>query len=242
MTGFTFGGVHSDAFGLIVNSKDIPLTPPLNNRLMENGGHDGAWDFGVNYGARPIDIDCTLFSESASDLRSKVRELAGVLNPAKGAQPIIFDDEPDVQYFARLANQVPLSQLGAMGTFTLQLTCPDPFTYGTESKSESTTSSIDITHNGTHVAKPRITVEHGGGAGSVEVVGDGTNNTTMVFNEYASAGTYVIDSKEKTITQNNEPAYDFVAGNFITLSQGTNTLSVTGNVDSVEIEYHDTWL
>ena len=239
--GFTFGGVHSDAFGLIVNSKNIPLTPPINNRMQENGGQDGAWDFGVDYGARVIEIDCTLFSESASDLRRNARKMVGVLNPMKGAQPLIFDDEPDVQYFARVSNQVPLSQLGAMGTFTLQLSCPDPFTYSTEFKSESTTDSVEINHEGAHIAKPRITVNHGGGVGTIDVVGTGTK-ATMVFDEASEAGTYIIDSKEMTITENGSAAYDFVKGKFITLSEGMNTVTISGGINSIEIEYHDTWL
>ena len=239
--GFTFGGVHSDAFGLIVNSKDLPLTPPLNNRLQENGGHDGAWDYGVEYGARIIELDCTLFSENASDLRKVARQFAGAMNPAKGARSLVFDDEPDVQYFARVSNQIPLAQLGAMGTFTLQLTCPDPFTYSTEYHSVTTTGTTEIDHAGAHIARPRITVTHGGGVGAIDVVG-ADMKATMVFDESSEAGTYIIDSKVKTITVSGKPAYDFVKGSFITLSEGLNTVTITGGINSVKIEYHDTWL
>lgn len=240
--GVTIGGVHSDAFGLIINKKTIPLTPPVENRLQESGGYDGAWDYGVTYGAKPIDLECTILADSASDLKSKTRKMAGVLNPRKGVRPIVFDDEPDVQYFGRISNQIPLDQLGAMGTFTLQLTCPDPFTYSVELHSVTVSSESIVNHIGSHEAAPTLTVTHGGGAGTISNSRPDGQIDEMVFQEAAEAGTYVIDCKHKTITQNGNPAYNFVKGRFFDLPDGDNTFNISGGVTSVKIEYHDTWL
>jgi len=241
-TGFTFGGVHSDAFSIIVNKKDIPLTPPIENRLQEISGHDGAWDYGISYGAKPIEIECTILAESKDDLKAKARRLAGILNPRKGVKPLIFDDEPDVQYFARLANQLPLDQLGAMGTFTIQFTCPDPFTYSVNERRGTFSNDLRTTHNGAHEAKPKLTVTHGGGSGSIKNTRPDGIVETITFTEDSPAGTYEIDCKEMTITVDGKAGYNFVKGDFLTLPEGENLITNSGGVSSVSILYRDTWL
>lgn len=240
--GFTFGGVHSDAFGLIVNKKDIPLTPPIDNRLQELGGHDGAWDYGISYGAKPIEVECTILADSNEDLKAKARRLAGVLNPRKGSKPLTFDDEPDVQYFARLSNQIPLEQLGALGTFVIQFTCPDPFTYSVKERRETFTEELKATHEGVHEASPNLTVTHDGGSGKIENKRSDGIVEVLTFKDDSPSGTYVIDCKNKTITVDDEAGYNFVKGTFFTLPEGVNEIKSSGGVSSTTIVYRDTWL
>jgi predicted phage tail component-like protein len=239
MNGFTFDGRHSDEFSLIVNKKNVPITPPIENRLQEISGFDGAWDYGVSYAPRPIEIECTILADSKEDLKTKIRNLAGLLNPRKGAKPIIFDDDPSVQYFARLSNQIPLEQLGAMGTFTLQFTCPDPFTYSVQEQVRSGVTTLYATHNGTHIAQPILTVTHNGGVGSITVDSTGER---IDFLESSLAGTYVIDCKEMTITKSGAAAYNDVKGDFFGFINGSNVVRTTGGITNVEIRYRDTWL
>lgn len=240
--GFTFGGVHSDAFSLLVNKKNVPLTPPIDNRLQEISGFDGAWDYGISYAPRPIEIECTILADSHTELKKIVRKLAGALNPRKGAKPLIFDDEPDVQYFARLSNQIPLEQLGAMGTFTLQFTCPDPFTYAVDMRRGTFATNIYLTHNGTHVSKPKFIVTHGGGKGAITNTRPDGIEEVISFTEDSEAGEYVIDCKEFTITKDGQAAYNFVKGDFISLPEGENAIFNSGGVSRVTIEFYDTWL
>lgn len=240
--GFTFGGVHSDAFNLIVNRKSVPITPPFENRLQEISGFDGAWDYGVSYSSREIEIECTILADSKEDLKLNVRNLASLLDPRKGTKALIFDDDPDVQYFARLANQIPLEQIGAMGTFTLQFVCPDPFTYSVNLRRTTFLNTTNVSHEGTHIARPKLTVNHGGGAGQIRNTRPDGVIEVVQFTTDSPTGTYVIDSKEMTIKKDSEAGYDYVEGDFITLPQGSNELSISGNVNSVTIEFYDTWL
>lgn len=240
--GFTFGGVHSDAFDLIINKKNVPITPPIQSRTQEISGFDGAWDYGVSYGAREIEIECTMFGESKEDLKNNIRKLASVLNPRKGAKPLVFDDEPDKQYFARLSNQIPLDQLGSMGTFTLQFVCPDPFTYATELRTGNFGNDIAITHEGTHESKPILTVTHGGGKGAITLTRADDIVETLEFTDESESGTYRIDCKEMTITKDGAAAYHFVSGDFFSMPEGRNSFVNTGNISKVSIEFRDTWL
>lgn len=240
--GFTIGGVHSDAFALIVNKKDIPITPPIESRLQEISGFDGAWDYGISYGAKPIELECTILADSKEDLKSKVRKLAGTLNPRKGAKPLIFDDEPDKMYYARLSNQIPLEQLGAFGTFTLQFVCPDPFTYAVDLRQGTFATDMSITHNGTYESKPKLTVTHNGGAASISNTRPDGIVQIITFKDDSPSGVYVIDSKEMTVTKDGAAGYDFVDGDFISLEEGNNALHAAGAITSIDIEFRDTWL
>jgi len=129
MIGFKYDGTHSDTLSILMNSKNVPMIPPLRENFEPIPGKDGAWDFGVQYGSRPLGTTCTIIAASAADLKTKLRALVGFLNPRLGARPLIFDDEPDKLYYARITGQLPLDQIGAMGTFTLQFICSDPFLY-----------------------------------------------------------------------------------------------------------------
>lgn len=176
MSGFTFGGVHSSAFDLLVNKKTVPLTPEINNRLQEIAGFDGAWDFGSTFGTREIEIECTIMQSSTASLKTIVRNLAGFFNPQYGSRELIFDDDPEVMYYAKLSNQIPLEQIGMLGTFTLQFTCANPFTYGVEVKRGSvlnnlaaTIGTLNVDNNDDGVGDQFVNA----GAGAYEVDGSG---------------------------------------------------------------------
>lgn len=240
--GFSFGGVHSNVFGLIMNKKNIPLTPPIDNRLQEISGHDGSWDYGFTYGNKVIEIDVTMFADTGVGLKAKARQLAGWLNPRNGIQSLVFDDDPDVQYFGRITNQIPLDQLGALGTFTLQFTCPDPFTYGIEERKAQFVNDLRTTHNGTIDSLPKITVTHNGGNGSITNTQPDGYVQELVFKSNSPAGVYVLDSKESTTTFNGGRGYDYVSGNYLSLPSGENFFRVSGNISKVELSFRDTWL
>jgi predicted phage tail component-like protein len=242
MNGFSFGGNHSDSFGIIVNKKKIPLTPPIENRFQSIGGFDGAWDYGATFGAREIEVDVTLFGDTKEEMKANARRLAGKLNPRLGAKTLIFDDEPDKQYFARLSNQIPLEQLGAMGTFTIQFVCPDPFTYSVILNTFTFTSSKVIDHLGSHEGRPVLTITKNAGAATIVNTRNDDVIETITFTSDSPSGIYVIDCKESTITKSGDAAYNYVSGDFFTLIEGDNTIQNSGAITSVTIEYRDTWL
>ena len=291
------------------------------------------------------------------------------MNPRKGSQILIFDDEPDIMYYARISNQVPLDTLGAMGTFTLQLVCPDPFAYGIDirvdeftknwgpdgrnlvirqneieksyympdgslSTQYATTTStsaypisvvpgenlvfqktsrkgndywrcnwrgsggtllsrfannsnrftlvvpegaqtLEVSYpdaedvmitrgsavypiapapedatvtlyaepSGTQIALPIVTIEYGGGSGTISNTRADGIVEKFTFKEDSPAGTYVFDSKQKTITVGGNRAYKYVSGDFLSLASGSNHItSSKANIENLTVEYRDTWI
>ena len=242
MSGFTFGGVHSDAFDLLVNKKSVPLTPEIKNRLQEIAGFDGAWDFGTSFGTKEIEIECTIMENSTDSLKSIVRQLAGFFNPQFGSRELIFDDDPKVMYRAKLSNQIPLEQIGMLGTFTLQFTCSDPFTYSVDERTEDVSNGGLVIHNGAHIAHPTFTVTKGEGEATLKITHADNTVEVAQFTPSSPSGTYTIDSKEKTITREGRGAYDDVLGDFPSLFAAENQIEVSGAIESVQVKFRDTWL
>ncbi len=242
MKGFTLNGVHSDALFVQMAGKNVPLLPPLKENFENIAGKDGAWDFGVEYDARPIEIDCVILADSTADLKVKLRSLIGYLNPRLGARALVFDDEPDKQYYARLTGQLPLEQIGAFGSFTLQLICPDPFTYSTIEKTVSGSTTLNLSNSGTYYAYPTLTITHGGGAGTLSLSRIDGVTQELTFSGSAPAGDYLVDCKEGTITKDGAGAYQHLSGEFFGFPGGSNTLTVSGGITNVDVKFRDTWL
>lgn len=243
MTGFTFDGRHSLEFSLHVTKKEIPITPSIENRLQDISGVDGAWDYGVSYGARLIEMDCVMVVDTKEELNQNIRSLASWLNPRKGVRTLIFDNDPSKQYFARLGNQIPLQTTGSMGTFTLQMICPDPFLYDTKQTHLSfTTFPCKVDHLGTHSARPILTITHGGGAASIQHTQPDGTTTEFCFNETAPSGIYVMDCKQFMLVKEGIGAFNHCAGSFFTLPGGSSTLAITGAISKIDISFYNTWI
>lgn len=243
MSGFTFDNRHSSEFSLRVTRKEIPMTPSIDNRLQDISGVDGAWDYGVSYGARFIEMDCVVVADTSEGLSKCILALTAWLNPRKGVKSLVFDDDPSKQYFARLGNQIPLQTTGRMGTFTLQMICPDPFRYDTSPSDYSfTTFPCVVNHHGTHIARPVMTIMHAGGTATIEQTHPDGTTTRFHFNESAPSGVYIIDCKQFMIVKEGIGAFNHCTGSFFVLPSGSSAFAVTGAVSQIEFSFYYTWI
>lgn len=244
--GFTHGGAHSSSFNLIVIEKDVPPMPEVEEQAEEMAGLDGGYDFGIRYKPKIIPVTVRLLNAvSKADYNNKLRSLASSLNPRKGSKPLIFDDEPDKQYFARLSQTFNPQRMGMISKdFTLTFICYDPFTYSIAEKDLSGTSSILCNNAGSHLAEPILYITKGAGALTVRNTHPDQTTEDIVFNASSPAGVYVIDSKEKTSLLDSEGAYEYLdEETYFTFQEGDNTLSiVSGSVTNMRAVYRDTWL
>ena len=183
-------------------------------------------------------MDVTITDENKIGLRANLRNFIKEINPLKGDFKLIFDDDPDIMYFASLSGQLPIDQIGSYGTFTLSLKCTNPFAYSKELHTVSGATPLTIDHEGTHEATPIITVVATGVGTIINTRNDGTKQELRI----TEAGTYTIDCYEYTISEGTETAYSKVSGDFFAFDNGVNTISSTGAVQSLTIQYRDTWL
>jgi predicted phage tail component-like protein len=244
--GFTFGGVTSSSLSLMVIDKEIPLMPEIEEQTEETPGIDGAYDFGVRYKPKIIPVKVrVLGATNKADYMSKLRNIAAVLNPRLGSKELIFDDEPDKMYFARLSETFSPTRLGLISDeFTLNFICYDPFTYSVAEKDLSGTSEIVANNAGSHVAKPTLIITKGAGAAVIRCTHPDQTTEEIAFSSNSPAGVYTINSKEQTSLLDSEGAYEYLdEEKYFTLQNGDNTISVvSGSISNIRVIYRDTWL
>lgn len=244
-SGYTFGGRHVHEFEAeMTGMPDIPLTPPFENMSEDQAGIDGGWDFGVRYKPKVISVDHYIWTNDKNQTSAIAREMAGHYNPRLGSRPLIFDDEPDKMYFARLSEQLSLEEkFQAFNEFSLEFICYDPFTYSVQEFTEVINGSGVITHDGTHVSKPILIVEHAGGSATVtNTTPDGVTQT-VTFASNTTAGQYTIDMKQGTVKRGTSGGDKYIDNlEWFEMPKGDNTIAHSGNITSVTVKYRHTWL
>jgi predicted phage tail component-like protein len=129
LNGFTFDGIHSGTFGIAAKSVDRSLLPAMKRREIELSRKHGYYDFGDNvYLRRSITVGIVFYDETMIQNKIKAREIAKWLGRSKNPKKLIFDDEPDKYYMARIYSAVNMSGTQAIVDSTLEFDC-QPFAY-----------------------------------------------------------------------------------------------------------------
>lgn len=131
MITFSFKGKNSKDFGIYALEEDRVLRPEQSDNEVVVPGRHGSYDFGNNtYRNRQISLELGILGDyTPTELRQKIRELAYWLD---GKGKLIFDDEPDKFYDAKVYEFVPFSIYGSnnfrdlsfnAGTATVVFSC-----------------------------------------------------------------------------------------------------------------------
>jgi predicted phage tail component-like protein len=256
--GFTFDGRHSNEF-FIVNAKERSILPPISSKLLTIHGRPGAYDFGTQAGVRQISVPVTLID---TNLRDKVNDIAAWLRPiGDNPQPLIFDDEPDKYYDARLVGGSALTELVTLGQTTLTFECADPakyslftnagITWGNEvitfqadyllgatgggSRTFAATGTYEVAYSGNDPTRPTITVE--GSASSFSMSVGGQSFSLPAFTD----ATWTIDGADYSVKKNGTYSLVSITGDFLTIEHGINAMEIDGEgLDvSVSIVFRD---
>lgn len=105
--GFTFNGIHTSQLGLYSVSNgdryDRNLSPSWNLQTGSNGGRHGVSYFGYQYTQQVVNI--TLSTDSVTE--EEYRQIKNWLS--SDISPLIFDERPYIQYYARVSTQPTFS-------------------------------------------------------------------------------------------------------------------------------------
>lgn len=124
--GFTYNNIHSSKFDIYFFSKDRTVLPPTRRQSKTIPNRHG--DFPQEkkiYSIRTIILDIFVEENSLPNLRQKIRDIASWLSDDGS---LIFDDEPDKAYDARIEELVNLEQLITYGQMSIPFIC-QPFAY-----------------------------------------------------------------------------------------------------------------
>lgn len=122
--GFAFNGQHSSSdFGIVVKSINRSMLPGMIKKEISIPGRHGTYDFSDNvYENRVISIGISYKASSYNDLREKVRDLAVWLSQ-QTYKELIFDDEPDKYYLAKVYPSVSFENMMKLGKTMIEFTC-----------------------------------------------------------------------------------------------------------------------
>ncbi|MED0676993.1 distal tail protein Dit [Aneurinibacillus thermoaerophilus] len=245
MSDFTYKGISARSMGVRIQSKKRPLLPNIRQEYEDIPGRHGSYSFSDGtLEDITIEIECWVKADSRDDLRYRARQIAAWLY-SKDKQRLIFDDEPDLYYYGRIANQIDLETLIRFGKFTLQFRC-DPFSYLIENASELILDS-DITLNRdirvddkySFVVTSPVTVEvNNFGTAEVypllQVTGSFTtlsvtaNGKTLQYTESLTNQTLEIDGERMTSKVGTLNKLNKISGAFLELVPGINSVQIGG--------------
>ena len=129
--GFLFNSVSSKDMGVRARLTSWQVTGGLRNYTTTVPGKYGVADFGADFDAREINVECSIFPKASfSDLILALDDIALWLDPTDGLGELILDDVPDRYFMARIDEKVDCERLlRSAGKFSLKFFCPDPFGY-----------------------------------------------------------------------------------------------------------------
>lgn len=144
MLGLTFNNIHSSAQGVYWRSGDRSLLPAKRVVRYEVPGRDGYYE--SNEGTYDNRLISGTISFLGTDrdyptLRAKARLVAQWL---AGEGPLVFDDEPDKAYTAKVIDGVSLEQLVRSGSCEVTFDCA-PFAESIE-YNQQTAHSVPLPH------------------------------------------------------------------------------------------------
>ena len=115
---------HNSEFGVVFNSQNRTITPAKRKNQYYVNGRDGYLDFGdETFENRIITLEINLLTNNMTNLRQKVRDVAYWLS---GSGNLIFDDENDKAYVAKVFEAIDLEQLTTTGKANITFEC-EPF-------------------------------------------------------------------------------------------------------------------
>lgn len=156
MRGFSFGSIHSSAYSMYMKSINRQVLPAINDSYVLVPGRHGNHLYPGEMHDRIIVFECALVQTSLENLRLKLRDVAAWLYTTE-RQALIFDDEPDIAYLAKLEGAIDLEQGVATGQFELVFRC-EPLAYGTEQQASFVNDTVTVANPGTFEALPTFTV------------------------------------------------------------------------------------
>jgi len=119
--GFTFHNHHSSEYRVVARSDDRTLLPEKRRNEFVVPNRDGVVDFGGNtYNNRTISVVLGLIAKTPEELRASARAAAKWLS---GEGLLIFDDEPEKAYRAKVYEPLAIAQLVNTGETAVPFDC-----------------------------------------------------------------------------------------------------------------------
>jgi predicted phage tail component-like protein len=243
---FIFKGLSSDSQGLKEKQPHHSILPPIEARTLDLPLVHGGIDYGRRYGMREIEVQVSIKSNSYTNLRTKIRQIAKWLN-SENLERLSFSDEPDKYYMARVVDSTVLDDLYLYEETTLKFLCPSPFAFSLTEATGSLTKGGTLQHTmlGTIDTYPVFTITFTAATSSYTISSTvGTQSYLIELKDNFIIGDVVkVDCGTGKITVNGSTRQNILTldSDLIVLKEGVNYIW-SGNQANVSYAYKQRWL
>lgn len=177
----------------------------------------------------PVVKKCVVIARNNMDLQK-------ILDWLRGSGEVMFSNEPDKKYFARIAAEVSFSRISNdMSQATVVFACqPFKARLRPEQDSVEITSSGTLYNPGDVASKPKVSVTGTGSDVTVTIAGN-----AMTFDDLD--GTIVVDCDANIVTEDGSLWDGTYSGDFWRIPRGSVAVSQSGG-SSVTIEPQWRWV
>lgn len=206
MSDFSFAGEHSTLYHVQMLRSEETLLPPTRDKVIVMPGRHGAWRALPDLGERQISLECWLdvptLPFTPGQRQERLRAIAAWLNPLRGLQRLIFDNDTTRFYNAIVtASQGINSRIEArQGLFTVGFVCPDPFAYAVNPDVVTIlTSPHSHNQRGTAPANPLLRLQGVSTGSAGQQISIAIGGQTVTYRGALAIGDRLeIDSRDKT--------------------------------------------
>lgn len=224
--GLTFNNKHTSELGLNIKSYR-PIKTEANDTYLDIPGRAGSVLVPGKPRDRFIPVEFGLLASSKSNLRAKTWEIATWLT-TEGRENLIFDDEPDKIYKAKVEGRVDLEQIFVLGKFKVNFRC-EPFAYGGEESKIFVGDSATVNNQGSAETQPRFMATFLSTAGEWKVTNQ-DGYYIRIAHDFVAGDTLEVNCRTGAIFINGARAMDkldWQNSRFFNLRRYENTLTVT---------------
>lgn len=221
---YKWKGTTFNSKGIIIEETPIPNKPNHSFTQYIIPGRSGylAID-NKTYDPLLLSIKCHLDTNVAN--MNEIREWLD------GYGELQIDGEK--KYKGYISNSISFEKITHFRKFIIQFTL-QPIAIATTPTTVNALS-INLFSSDTYInALPKITIT---GTGTITF-----NLNSTPFTIYDADGTYILDCDAKIITKNNVNQSSSMSGDFPYVKNGTNSISKTGEITAVSIEYSKTFI
>ena len=223
-------GVQSTTIKGLLVCQLPPITKPT-MRVSETiiDGRDGSIIEELGY--EPYDRTLSIALRGDFDIDE-------VMKYFTGEGEIVFSNEPDKVYRARIHAQIDYNRLlrfrQANILFRVQ---PYKYAYNEKSITLTTSNGTNVVNKGLETSKPKMTIT---GSGTIAISVNGVDVFEYTFPSGESQ--VVIDSEKEDAYLGNVLKNRNMNGEFPILQSGNNKIGWTGNVQKIVVDVRSRWL
>jgi len=216
---FTFNSISSETYGLIINKMPpVQLAEPQGEFIVVPGRDGFLFQDYANLGPLDKEIEATLTDLTKLDL---------IKTWLRGEANLVLSTEPDVFYKARVYGKIDFERWLLLRAGTIRFLCQPHGYLPAGLNPLILTAAATLVNAGTATSEPVIKVT---GTGTITLTINAKNVILTGVDGYVTINSEIQECYKDLVGKNNT-----MTGEWPVLAVGTNNISWTGTVTSVEI-------